>query len=279
MTLRELLIQGIKKLKNLNINNPQLVSEIFLSDILSKPKEWIIANPDFELKNSKIIDKFNEYIQRKIDGEPVGYIVGKKEFFSINIKVNKNVLIPRPETEILVEKAINVIKKNSLKKVIDIGTGSGVIAISIKKEVPDIEIIATDISLDALKVAKENSKNLNINFICCDLFNGVKGKFDLIISNPPYIKTRDLEKLPEEVKSFEPINALDGGEDGLKYYKKIVIEGKNYLSKNGFIIFEIGYISVVKKIEKIFAENNFCDIKFFKDYSNFPRVIMARYKC
>ncbi len=279
MTLRELLIQGIKKLKNSNINNPQLVSEIFLSDILSKPKEWIIANPDFELKDSKIIDKFNEYIQRKINGEPVEYIIGKKEFFSINIKVNKNVLIPRPETEILVEKAVNVIKKNSLKKVIDIGTGSGVIAISIKKEVQDIKVIATDISLDALKVAKENSKNLNINFICCDLFNGVKGKFDLIISNPPYIKTRDLEKLPEEVKSFEPINALDGGEDGLKYYKKIVIEGKNYLSKNGFIIFEIGYISVVKKIEKIFAENNFCDIKFFKDYSNFPRVIMARYKC
>ncbi len=279
MTLREFLIQGIKKLKDSNINNPQLVSEIFLSDILSKSKEWIIANPDFELKDSKIIDKFNEFIQRKINGEPVEYIIGKKEFFSINIKVNKNVLIPRPETEILVEKAINVIKKNSLKKVIDIGTGSGAIAISIKKEAPDIEIIATDISLDALKVAKENSKNLNINFICCDLFNGVKGKFDLIISNPPYIKTRDLKKLPDKVKSFEPINALDGGEDGLKYYKKIVGEGKNYLSKNGFIIFEIGYISVVKKLEKIFAYNNFCDIKFFRDYSNFPRVIMARYKC
>ncbi len=279
MTLRELLIQGIKKLKDSNINNPQLVSEIFLSDILSKSKEWIIANPDFELKDSKIIDKFNEFIQRKINGEPVEYIIGKKEFFSINIKVNKNVLIPRPETEILVEKAINVIKKNSLKKVIDIGTGSGAIAISIKKEAPDIEIIATDISLDALKVAKENSKNLNINFICCDLFNGVKGKFDLIISNPPYIKTRDLKKLPDKVKNFEPINALDGGEDGLKYYKKIVGEGKNYLSKNGFIIFEIGYISVVKKLEKIFAYNNFCDIKFFRDYSNFPRVIMARYKC
>ena len=277
MTLRELLIQGINKLKNSNINNPQLILEIFLSNILSKPKEWIIANPDFKLKNPEIIEKFNEYIQRKKDGEPVEYIVGKKEFYSINLKVNKNVLIPRPETEILVEKAIKIIKKNKLKKIIDIGTGSGAIAIAIKKEVSEIEIFATDVSLKALKIAKENCKNFNINLICCDLFNGINGKFDLIISNPPYIKTRDLELLPNEVKKYEPLQALDGGEDGLKFYKKIIIEGKSHLNKNGYIVFEIGYISVVKKLEKMFADNNFCDIKIFKDYSNFPRVIMAKF--
>ncbi len=275
MKIKELIRSGIEKLKD----SPQLTSEIILAHLLKKPREWIIANYDFTINDSEIVKDFFSLIERRLNGEPLAYLIGEKEFFSINIKVNKNVLIPRPETEVLVERAIEIIKTNNLKKIIDIGTGSGAIAISLKKEILDVEIVATDINLEALKVAKENSKNLNINFVCCDLFNGIKEKFDLIISNPPYIKTDDLKKLPDEVKNFEPIIALDGCEDGLKFYKKIIIQGKNHLLKDGFIIFEIGYISVIKKLEKIFAENNFCDIKIFKDYSNFPRVIMAKYKC
>ena len=159
MKIKELIKSGIEKLKD----SPQLTSEIILAHLLKKPREWIIANYDFTINDGEIIKNFFFLIERRLNGEPLAYLIGEKEFFSINIKVNKNVLIPRPETEVLVERAIEIIKTNNLKKIIDIGTGSGAIAISLKKEFLDVEIVATDINLEALKVAKENSKNLNIN--------------------------------------------------------------------------------------------------------------------
>ncbi len=274
MKIKDLLLKTSQKLNIHNIQSPQLIAESVLSYVLNKPKEWIIINREFEL-NDKIISEYNNLIERVLKGEPLAYITGQKEFFSLKIKVNKNVLIPRPETEILVESAIELIKKYNLKKILEIGTGSGAIPLAIESKIPDIKIVATDVSLNALKLAKENFKNFNIICVGCDLFKGLKGKFDLIISNPPYIKTKDLYKLPKSVK-YEPEIALNGGEDGMIFYEKIIIEGKNYLNKGGFIIFENGYISAIKKIKKLFAENDFYDIKIKKDFSNFPRVIIAR---
>ncbi len=278
MRIKELLVIGINRLKEHKINSPQLESEIFLSEILKKPKEWLIANYNYEITN-EIEEKFLSFIERRIKKEPVEYIIGKKEFYSLEFKVNYNVLIPRPETEILVDTTIEIIKKNNLKKILDIGTGSGAIAISLKKNIPKIKIVATDINIEALKLAKENSlqnKVNNILFACCDLFNGLKYKFDMIISNPPYIKTKDLKKLPQSVINFEPVVALDGGKDGLEFYKKIIVEGKNFLNPKGYMVFEIGYISIIKELKKIFSENGFYDILIKKDFSDFPRVIIAK---
>ena len=276
MKIVDLVKYGSDKLKKIDKNSSQFISEIFLSKILCKSREWIISHYDFEVKDRNILEKFYSFIERRLKREPFEYIIGKKEFFSCEIKLTEDVLIPRAETEILVEKAVEIIKKDNLKKIIDIGTGSGAIAKAIKNEIPEVKVVATDISYKALKVAKKNFYNLDILVVCCDLLESIKGKFDMIISNPPYIKSLDLNKLPKEVKDFEPKIALDGGIDGLKFYRKIISQGKEILSYGGYILFEIGYISHVNKIKEIFLKNGFYSFEVVNDYSNFPRVVLAK---
>lgn len=210
MEIREVLNKNINKLKKNNIEDAVLKAKLILSYSLDVSKEYLIINDNLNLSEEEI-NQYEEYINRLILNEPIQYIIGKQEFMKLPIKVNKNVLIPRSDTEILVEEIIKISDGISEPKILDMCTGSGAIAISLKKYIKDSNLLAIDISSEAISVAKENAKsnNLEVEFIESNLFEGVEGVFDIIVSNPPYIRTEVIKTLAEDVKQ-EPVIALDG---------------------------------------------------------------------
>ena len=214
-------------------------------------------------------------VEKRLKHIPLGYIFGKSYFYGREFKVDENVLIPRQDTEILIEKICDDIKsRNGEVSVLDIGTGSGAIAITIQKET-NAKVSAVDVSDGALEIAKHNAKSLesSVDFAKSDLFENVDGKFDFFVSNPPYIESSVIETLDDEVKLNEPILALDGGEDGLDFYKKIVNEAPNHLNKGGKLYFEIGYNQA--KALKDLMKTKFKNIKVYKDYGNNDRVVVG----
>ena len=257
MTIKEVLKIGVEELKNINIQEPISKARLILAFELCKNKEYLITHDEEEIEE-KVFNSFFGKIQRLIDGEPLQYLTGQQEFMKLNFMVNKNVLIPRQDTEILVEEVLNLSNDFKDLKILDMCTGSGAIAISISHYLMDrenvggdastphflsnIKIYAVDISSKALEVAKYNNEKLNANvkFLESDLFQKVEEKFNIIVSNPPYIKTSVIEKLDEEVKN-EPKLALDGGQDGLFFYRKIIENAHNFLEKDGYLCLEIGY--------------------------------------
>lgn len=269
----------IKQALNLARQNLDSIdAKVLLKFILKKDNTYIIANANKEMSRDEE-NKLQESIQKIKDGIPLQYITHNQEFMGINFEVNQNVLIPQPDTEILVENTIGLVLGNkSLEnqedskktmQILDLCTGSGAIAVSLKKYLPTAKIFASDISEKALEVAKKNAKNNNveIEFIKSDMFENIHEKFDIIVSNPPYIKSEEIEKLSKEVQN-EPKLALDGGKDGLKFYKIISREIKNYLKENGTLLMEIGY-DESNEVMKLF-ENSTC----IKDYANNDRVIV-----
>lgn len=269
----------IKQALNLARQNLDSIdAKVLLKFILKKDNTYIIANANKEMSRDEE-NKLQESIQKIKDGIPLQYITHNQEFMGINFEVNQNVLIPQPDTEILVENTIGLVLGNkSLEnqedskktmQILDLCTGSGAIAVSLKKYLPTAKIFASDISEKALEVAKKNAKNNNveIEFIKSDMFENIHEKFDIIVSNPPYIKSEEIEKLSKEVQN-EPKVALDGGKDGLKFYKIISREIKNYLKENGTLLMEIGY-DEANEVMKLF-ENSTC----IKDYANNDRVIV-----
>ena len=272
----ELLKYGKEKLKENEIESYAIDTELFIMFATGFNKTEIFTKIEYSL-TEKEFKIFEDCIFKRISGIPSQYIIGKCEFMSLNFIVNNNVLIPRCDTEILVETALDYIKKNNIKTVLDIGTGSGCIPISLCKY-SDVRCTSVDINIKALEVAKENAKINSvfdrINFIESDIFQNVNEKFDMIISNPPYIPSKDIQNLMTEIKDNEPITALDGGLDGLDFYKKIVFESRNYLNNNGFIIFEIGY-DQAKEVSNI-LKNSFKNIKVFKDLANLDRVVLGQ---
>lgn len=269
----------IKQALNLARQNLDSIdAKVLLKFILKKDNTYIIANANKEMSRDEE-NELQESIQKIKDGFPLQYITHNQEFMGINFEVNQNVLIPQPDTEILVENTIRLVleneslenQENSKKtmQILDLCTGSGAIAVSLKKYLPDVKIFASDISEKALEVAKKNAKNNNveIEFIKSDMFENIHEKFDIIVSNPPYIKSEEIEKLSKEVQN-EPKLALDGGKDGLKFYKIISREIKNYLKENGTLLMEIGY-DEANEVMKLF-ENSTC----IKDYANNDRVIV-----
>lgn len=242
--------------------------------------EWIISEIG-EVTRSKIVqsekiltpckvEKITRFIEERLTGKPLQYVLGDTDFFGCTIKVDERVLIPRCETEELVDKALKFIKYDD--KVLDLCTGSGAIAIAIKKKA-DCLVTASDVDENALSLAKENaSKNhAEINFIKSDLFENITEKFNVIVSNPPYIKSGDISKLDKEL-SYEPILALDGGEDGLYFYKKIALQVKDYLEENGVLFLEIGYNQAIE-IKEIFSE--FSSVEIFKDLNGNDRIAVV----
>lgn len=244
-------------------------ARLLLAFSLSLPLEKLIIKKECT-KNE--YQKYIKIIKKRASKIPYAHIVGYKEFMKLNFKVNKNVLIPRDDTEILVEEVIKLDKK----KILDMCTGSGCIAVSLSKYIKDSKVDAVDISKKALKIAKINAKNNSVcvNFINSNLFKKIKEKYDVIVSNPPYIRKEDLNNLQEEVKK-EPIKALDGGKTGLDFYKKIIIAAKNYLNENGVLALEIGF-DQAEDIKKLLEENNYKEIKVIKDLSNNDRVVIAK---
>ena len=235
---------------------------------ISEVYNYILSSDD-ESKIDTIVDE-------RIKGKPLAYILGNTDFYGRNYLVNSNVLIPRPETEILVENVINIIKSSQQKlKVLDLCTGSGVIGISIALETHS-NVHCSDISNDAIKVAKDNAikNNANVRFILSDLFSNINEKFDIIVSNPPYIKNDDVEYLDREVRCFEPLLALVGGNTGLEIYEKIIKQAPKYLNKSGLLCFEIG-IGQSQYVKKM-METDFEDIKIISDYNKIERVIIGK---
>ena len=273
MKIKEALYIGISNLKEKNIDEAHSKARRLLAFSLNVPKEYLIINNEKELKKQEL-ECYNKYIKRLINGEPIQYILGKQEFMGIEIVLDHNVLIPQPDTEILVEEAIKIAKQYKKPKVLDLCTGSGAIAVSISKYVPEAEIIASDISIKALQIAKKNDKYNKIKLIQSDLFNNINDKFDIIISNPPYIKTEEIPKLSKEVQN-EPLIALDGGQDGLIFYRDIVKQAYKYLKDNGKLCLEIGDEQKEAIIEILKSNLNYTNIKEYKDLQGNDRVIIA----
>lgn len=278
MNIEEILKKEINNLKQNNIENSTLKVKILLANILNVKKEYLLIHSEEEVKQEDKI-KYENNINELIKGKPLQYITNKQEFMGLNFYVDENVLIPQPDTEILVEKAIEIAETTQKNKILDMCTGSGCIAISLAKNINNAQIIATDISNNALNVANKNAINHNvenkIKFINSDMFNNIEEKFDIIVSNPPYIETVTINKLEIEVQN-EPHLALDGGIDGLKFYKIITNNAFKYLNENGYLLLEIGYNQQESVTQLLQDTGKYKNIETIKDLGGNYRVVIAR---
>lgn len=242
MTIKQTLAKGMIILKSNNIDSPKLKARLLLQYVLKKTRQYLIIYDNEEVGKKEQWEYFVN-IDKLAKGVPLQHITHTQEFMKMDFYVDENVLIPRPDTEILVEEVINIAKRMDKPKILDLCTGSGAIAISIAKNVPNAEVYAVDISEKALDIADKNAHRLEakVKFIKSDLFKNLKNiKFDIIVSNPPYIKKEDIKFLSEDVQK-EPQIALDGGFDGLDFYRKISKQAIDYLKFGSFLCFEIGY--------------------------------------
>lgn len=281
MIISEAIKKGMIELKNGNIEEPKLKARLLMQYVLNKSRQYVIVNDREELDNIKE-KQYLEEIKILKKGVPIEHITHQKEFMKLSFFVDKNVLIPRQDTEILVEEVINIAKKNNAKKILDLCTGSGAIAVSLAKYLPQAEITAIDISNEALKIAKKNAISNNvenqITFISSDMFTNLnEEKFDIIVSNPPYIKTNVIKNLDIQVQN-EPYIALDGGKDGLDFYKKIINESYQYLKYNGYLCLEIGFDQKIDVIELIENTESFTGTYSKKDLFDNDRIIVTRLK-
>jgi release factor glutamine methyltransferase len=276
MILENTIKQASQLLKNHNIKSHELDVEIILSNIMGVKRESLITN-NKAIISDKLIKKFDVAIGRRINREPVAYIIGKKEFWSEDFIVNKGTLVPRPETEIIIYKIIKFFKNKNIN-ILDIGTGSGCILLSILKELKNSRGIGIDISAKAIGVAKLNSKKLNLlcrsQFKVFDLDKFNIGKYDLIVSNPPYIPSKDIKKLSNDIKKYEPNIALDGGFDGLDLIKKVIYKSISLLKINGLLSLEIGN-SQYQKVSNILKRQGLREINREYDYKGNVRCIIS----
>ena len=273
-SLKGLLTDGTKMLTQAGIDEAELDARYILEYITGlNSAQYFIHSEDIIEKNKA--EEFFRLIERRSKRIPLSYVIGTRDFFGLTFKVDENVLIPEQETELLVEE---VIKHSEGKSVLDMCTGSGCIAISIALFGKPSKVAASDISEKALKVARENAKSLKageISFIQGDMFENVTDKFDIIVSNPPYIETGEIDELMPEVRDYIPRLALDGDIDGLKFYRIISKEAVKKLNKNGRIFYEIGY-NQSRAVASILLENGFTDVNIMKDYSGLDRIVMAK---
>ena len=273
-SLKGLLADGAKMLTQAGIDEAELDAGYILEYITGlNSAQYFIHSEDIIEKNKA--EEFFRLIERRSKRIPLSYVIGTRDFFGLTFKVDENVLIPEQETELLVEE---VIKYSEGKSVLDMCTGSGCIAISIALFGKPSKVAASDISEKALEVARENAKSLKageISFIQGDMFENVTDKFDIIVSNPPYIETGEIDELMPEVRDYIPRLALDGDIDGLKFYRIISKEAVKKLNKNGRIFYEIGY-NQSRAVASILLENGFTDVKIMKDYSGLDRIVMAK---
>jgi len=281
MTIFEALRKGMIDLKISNIEEPNLKSRLLMQYVLNASRQYIIVNDKEELNKLKEKQYFDA-IKLLKSGVPIEHITHQKEFMKLNFFVDNNVLIPRQDTEILVEEVIKIAKKIKAKNILDLCTGSGAIGISLAKYLTETKIVATDISNDALNIARKNAVINNVQnqmiFINSDLFTNLEAqKFDIIVSNPPYIKTNVIEKLDIQVKN-EPNIALDGGKDGLDFYRKIIKESYQYLKYNGYLCLEIGFDQKDDVVNILNETENFKNIYCKKDLGDNDRVIVGQVK-
>lgn len=281
MNIREAIKTGMNMLKEKNIEDATLKSKMIMENVLGQNRQYIIVNDLNQLDCKQEKEYFLE-IKKLLENNPIEYITNKKEFMNLELYVNQDVLIPRQDTEILVEEVINILHKNKAEniQILDMCTGSGAIAIALAKNVEKCIVDAVDISSGALEVVRKNVvKNQvedKINIINSDLFSKVPNKkYNLIVSNPPYIERNVIENLDKQVQK-EPIIALDGGEDGLDFYKKIINEASSYLESNGYLCFEIGYNQKNEVQNLLSNSGKYQNIYCKKDLCGNDRVVIAK---
>jgi len=278
MKISEIIKIGSNLLKEKKIQSHILDSELLLTKTLNKSREEILINLDKEIDKNKI-STFKKYLKRRSRNEPIAYILKEKEFWSNKFLVTRDTLIPRPETELLVEKLLKLYAGKKIS-ILDVGTGSGCIIISLLCNLQKSRGIGIDISKNAIATAKKNALKYKLsnrikllNKSLDDLF---EKKFDLIVSNPPYIKRKDIKNLSDDIKKYEPIMALDGGNDGLDLIKKVIYKSKKILKINGTLALEIGN-EQIKKVSKILIDNNYRIKNLIMDYKNNIRCVIASY--
>ena len=277
MNIENILTQAFKELSNSNIKNANLDCEVLLSNIINKDREYVILNPKKNL-DKKYIDIFNNLIDRRKKSEPIAYLINKKEFWKETFYIDKNVLIPRPDTEHIVEEVLKLTQNNSKSHVLDIGTGSGCILLSILKERKNFIGTGIDISKKCIKVSKYNAKRLELDnrtkFYISDVDNFLIGKYDVVVSNPPYIENLNLKYLDRGVVNFEPKLALSGGRDGFSEITKVINKTSGLIKKNGIFVLEIGHNQKNKVTEKLKAKGFYIK-KVLKDYGKNDRCIIS----
>tara|TARA_Y100000590_G_scaffold410220_1_gene503070 strand:+ start:1172 stop:2014 length:843 start_codon:yes stop_codon:yes gene_type:complete len=277
MEYKEILHRGSKMLKLKNIKSFNLDSEILLSSSLKLKRSELLLNLDKKI-NSEEKNIFFSLIRRRMKFEPVAYIVGYKEFWKHKFKVDKNVLIPRPDTETLVEEVLKEIEVQSSIRILDIGTGSGCIILSILRERKNCYGVGIDISKKAINLAKYNAKiqqiKNRIKFFNSDIDNFCRGKYDSIISNPPYIKLFEIDELDEDIKNHEPIDALNGGVDGFSKIRLVIEKSSNLIRKNGKLFLEVGEDQTMRTLG-LLKLNGFYINRVCKDLANKNRCIVS----
>ena len=277
MDIRQTLNKGISILKRNKVLTPQLDSEILLSKSINKDKKHIILNPK-EVLNFKKLKKFDDLIKRRAKGEPIAYLTNKKEFWNDEFFVNNDVLIPRSDTEIIIEQVLKIYSKKSKAQVLDIGTGSGCIILSIIKERPNFYGTGIDISKKSINVSKFNTKQLNltnrVKFFHSCIDNFIIGKYDLIVSNPPYIELSNLKYLDKDIVNFEPKLALNGGCDGFSNIRKVINKASILIKRKGKLILEIGF-NQREKVMSLLENKGFYIDKVIKDYAGNDRCVIC----
>lgn len=285
MTVLEALNWGTHYLRDHQIQNPRLQAELLLACSMNLKREGLYLCFHQPMGKEEE-EKFKGLILRRASREPLQYLLGYQEFWSIPFKVDSRVLIPRPETEHLVEEGISILSKNPSERspvVLELGTGCGAIAISLARELKNLTMIATDLSKEAIEVAKENARDSGVMdrilFLVGDLFepfSPFKRPFDLILSNPPYIKNSEIDRLAREIKDYEPLMALKGGEDGLHFYRRIISEAPHYLKEGGWLLLEMGEGQGERVSELFESTGKFKSPTLLKDLAGIERVIKAQ---
>ena len=281
MTIKEIIIKYCRELENIS-DTPRLDVELLLKRALGDVDSmYIRMYLDKELSEDQ--EKyFLEMMKDRLNQRPIAYILGNREFMGLDFFVKEGVLIPRPDTETLVEEIINICNNKTGLNILDIGTGSGAITVSLAKYLDKSHIVSVDISDIALEIASKNAVSNKvderIDFIKSDVFSNVsrENKFDIIVSNPPYIKKSDIDGLDRQEKDFEPYNALEGGEDGLDFYRKITRESREFLNENGILAYEVGH-DQASDVSKIMQQNGFKGIYTKSDLQGFERVVIGFY--
>ena len=277
MNINTALIEGTKILKKNNIRLPQLDSEILMSKILKKDRKYLVLNLNKSIENESL-KIYKDLIKKRSLGKPIAYLTGVKNFWKHEFKIAEDVLIPRPDTEILIQETLKVLKFKRQVSILDIGVGSGCILLSILKEKPNFYGTGIDISNKSIDLSKINAKNLGVQnrvkFLKTNVDNFCLGKYDLIISNPPYIKKNEIKYLDKDVNCFEPKLALDGGLDGTLKIKNIIDKTPTLLKKNGKLILEIAY-NQRNKVVELLKQKGFYINKITKDYAHNDRCIIS----
>jgi release factor glutamine methyltransferase len=283
-TCLEILKQAVEKLRSGGVDRPRTNAELLLEAVLNAKKIDLYLDRD-RILTSQQIDKFNQFLLERISGRPLQYILGSTEFFGLEFEVNENVLIPRPETETLVETVIESLKGVPEPRIIDLGTGSGAIAISLARNLKNSFVFATDISAEALKVAEKNARThvveSQIELDRGDLFEPLKhryleGTVDCVVSNPPYVSEEEFNNLPKEVREFEPITALKTGEEGTSFHREIIDSSFDFLNDSGILALEVGLGQASKVVGLIRSQKGFKRAEIKKDLGGIERIVLGR---